>query len=143
ELAHEKLMAAERLISKCETETEFRVRLDLFLKGLATLFAEQSHLIKLFFYELERGFDGAENQYKVAFSGLFDSFIKFLKSAHEKKFIRETPDIRVTAAHLLGPLTSLAKSKNAAAKYLGVTLEDQEFRDALVKDLVSGIVRSS
>lgn len=142
-LAHEKLMAVERLVRKCETETEFRLRLDLFLNGMATLFADQSHLIKLFLYQLEQGFDGAEKQYEVAFSGLLKSFIKFLKNAQEKKFIRETTDIRVVVAHLLCPLTSIAKSKNSAAKYLGVTLEDREFRDALVKDLVSGIVRSS
>lgn len=142
-LAHEKLQAAERLLTKCETQTEFRIRLELFLSGLAMFFVEQPDLMKLFLYELEQGFDGAEKQFEVAYMGLLKRFIKYMEEAQKKNFIRDTKDIRTVTVYLLGPLTSLVRSRNSAAKYLGVTLEDQTFRDALIGDLVSGIIRSS
>jgi len=106
-------------------------------------FVEQPDLMKLFLYELEQGFDGAEKQFEVAYMGLLKRFIKYMEEAQKKNFIRDTKDIRTVTVYLLGPLTSLVRSRNSAAKYLGVTLEDQTFRDALIGDLVSGIIRSS
>jgi len=140
-LAHEKLQSAERLLGKCESVSEFRVRLELFLGGMASFFAEESKLLNLLFRELENEFEGAEKEFGVAYSGLLKSFTRFLKEAHAKGFTREMKDVRTIALQLLAPLTVLVRSKKSAAKYLNVSLDDPKFRAALVQDLVTATLR--
>ncbi len=140
-LAHGKLQRAERVLGKCASANEFRVRLELFLGEMAVFFAEESQILNLLFRELEKEFEGAEKEFGVAYSGLLKSFTRFLKEAHDKGFIREISDIRTVPLQLLSPLTALVRSKKSAAKYLNVSLDDPKFRAALVQDLVAATLR--
>lgn len=139
-MAHEKLVHARRHLFKFETQAEFQIRLELFIDELASFFAEQAPLIKLFLQQLEQGFDGAESEFEVAFSNVIECFEKFLDAGKQKGFISKTKDVHVTTVQLFGPLTALVKTRNSTFKYLGVSIEDKVFREKLVKSLVEGVV---
>jgi AcrR family transcriptional regulator len=139
-LAHDKLMRAKRFLHKFETQSEFKICLELFLNELALFFSEQATLIKLFLQQLEQGFDGAESEYNVAYSNVLKCLEKFLETGKKKGFVPKNQDARVTIIQLFGPLAALVQMRNSTSRHLGVSIEDKEFREKLVKSLVASAI---
>lgn len=63
-----------------------------------------------------------------------------METGKKKGFVPKNKDARVTIIQLFGPLAALVQMRNSTSRHLGVSIEDKEFREKLVKSLVASVI---
>ncbi len=123
----------KRLFILPETHAELKVNFTSLLDKLCDLYVENSESFRIFLNELESG--NADAEMTQSSLALWGSFVLYFDGSREKGLI-PPGDSRAITAVAMGTLINLIQNKYCAKKFNRVSLEDKEFRRALIDQIV-------
>lgn len=130
-----RLEAAQRILQAPTTLEECRVRFEMFIEDMIVWWLEQPNLCKIVQRESQMNFPIAKDVFENTFLKTFDTFIAFVKSGQQKKFLRADVDVPMVAGIIFGGLVSSMEKKDLSAKYFGMSMEDAEFRKKMKQQI--------
>ena len=106
EIAQNSLMMAERVLTTAGNETEFKVRLQMFLDQIFALFLDDRDTGLILMREFDRLHSPAEKIFRESFLKILNMLIDFFKQGQKAGVIAADRDPATLASLLFGCLTS-------------------------------------
>ncbi len=106
EIAQNSLMMAQRVLTTIENETEFKVRLRMFLDQLFALFLEDRDTGLILMREFDRTHSPAEDIFRDSFLKILKTLVDFFKEGQKRGVISADRDPSTLASLLFGCVTS-------------------------------------
>lgn len=129
EIAQNSLMMAQRVLTTAENETEFRVRLQMFLDGIFALFLEDRDTGLILMREFDRLHSPAEDIFRESFLKILNMLVDFFKLGQKTGVVAADRDPETLASLLFGCVTSQMRMDHFQEKaYKKSLLNPQEKR---------------
>jgi AcrR family transcriptional regulator len=106
EIAENSLMMAQRVLTTVENETEFRVRLQMFLDGIFALFLEDRDTGLILMREFDRVHSPAERIFRESFLKILEALVDFFRQGQKAGVVAADRDPATLASLLFGCVTS-------------------------------------
>ena len=135
----EKFSEMQNILNQVENHTDFKVRLTLFLKSYVDFYLKNSEVVSLYMDQLEREHPYAIKILPETFGKLWTGLLKFLQDSQSKKIVVAGVDCKVLAYLIITPVASSMRSKRSTQRYCQYKLNDQNFTDLLIGQLVDSV----
>jgi AcrR family transcriptional regulator len=106
EIAQNSLMMAERVLGPATNETEFKVRLHMFLDGIFALLLEDRDTGLILMREFDRLHSPAQDIFRESFLKILNMLVDFFKSGQKAGLVAPERDPFTLASLLFGCVTS-------------------------------------
>lgn len=106
EIAQSSLMMAQRVLAPATNETEFKVRLHMFLDGIFALLLEDRDTGLILMREFDRLHSPAEDIFRESFLKILNMLVDFFKSGQKAGLVAADRDPFTLASLLFGCVTS-------------------------------------
>lgn len=106
EIAQTSLQMAEKVLQPVQSETEFRLRLQMFLDGMFALFLEDRDTGLILIREYDRLHSPAEHIFRESFLKILKLIVGFFKDAQKAGLVAADRDPFTLASLLFGCVTS-------------------------------------
>ncbi len=119
----------EKVLQPAQNETEFRLRLEMFLDNIFQLFLEDRDTGLILMREFDRQHSPAEQTFKASFLKVLNSIVTYFSEAQKRKLVDETKDPFVLASLLFGCVISQMRMDHLQERtYKKTLLNAQEKR---------------
>lgn len=132
----------EDILSEPQSSEDVRKKLKVFLDLLSIFYIKHSNILRVYFQELEGGNSDAVDINNNTVGGVWDKLKTFLNQGIEKKFI-PAGNSQVISLCMMAPLSSLLQNKNCLDKLFDISLKDDQFRVALVDQIINNVSRET
>lgn len=139
EMEISKFQYMEKILSTPESHADLKLKISLFLEAYIDFYLTNQEVVSLYFEELERDHNLAKDIFSQTFGIIWNRLIAFLKEAQDCEILSPEIDASILAFQIMGPFFCLIRSKSTNYRNSQVTLEDQSFRSALIKQVVDSI----
>lgn len=139
EMISEKFDNIGNILSIVENEVDFKFRLTLFFKAYVEFYLENSEVVSLYFEQFEREHPYAIQIFPQTFGKLWNGLRDFFQQAQEKGIIDQSLDSKVLAYSLWTPVSASMRSKRSTHRACQYSLQDQQFIDLLIKQMIDSI----
>lgn len=129
----------EKLLTSPNSKEDLRVRLELFLTSYVDFYLKNPDVVSLYLEELERGHHQAMDILPETFGVIWKSLVRFLIEAQEQKLIGGKLDSKILAYQILAPVSHLMRSRKSSYVNSLFTLEDENFRQQIILQIVETI----
>lgn len=116
EIAQNSLQMARRVLQPANNETEFRLRLGMFLEELFQLFLEDRDTGLILIREYDRLHSPAEQVFRESFLAILNMLNEFFEHAQKKGLVAADRDPFTLASLLFGCVTSLMRMDHLQEK---------------------------
>lgn len=129
EIAQTSLQMTEKVLAPAANETEFRLRLQMFLDQIFQLFLEDRDTGLIFIREYDRQHSPAEDIFRQSFLRILNQIVGFFRHAQEKSLVDKDKDPFTLASLLFGCVISQMRMDHVQERwYKKSLLDDQEKR---------------
>lgn len=130
-----RLESAKRILQPPTTLEECRVRFEMFIEDMMVWWEEQPNLCKIIQRESHLSFPVAKDVFENSFLKIFETFVSFIKSGQQKKFIRADVDMWMIGGVIFGGLVSSMEKDELSTKYFGYSTKDAGFRKKMKEQI--------
>jgi AcrR family transcriptional regulator len=124
EISLSSVAMTENVLRPPDSETEFRVRLQMFLDGIFRLFLEDRDTGLILIREYDRRNSPAEQEFSKSFLKILNQIVAFFRHAQKSGVIDKTKDPFTLASLLLGCVTSQLRMDHLQQKNYKKSLRD-------------------
>jgi len=135
-----KLDYMRNLLGTASSETEFRLKLELFISELLAFYANDSATIRVFIFEVARGLPFGKDILKAKLGNIWNDLVHFFESAARNGFIHTTIEPKVVALSLIGMVHSVGSARLLNLKFDEVSLKDEAQRVSLAQKLTGFLI---
>ncbi len=129
----------EKILATPDSELDLKIKLNLFLESYVDFYLMNKDVVRLYFEELERDHEQAHNILPQTFGIIWNRLINFINEAQSAGLISKNIDAAILGFQIMGPFFCLIRSKSTNYRNSRITLEDQDFRATLIKQVVDSI----
>lgn len=134
------LSKIENILTEPQSNEDVRKKLKIFLDLLSVFYVKHSNILRVYFQELECGNTDAVDINGDTMGGVWKKVNAFISQSVEKKFIPEG-NSQVISLCMMSPLSGLLQNKNCLDELIGISLKDDQFRIALVDQIINNVAR--
>lgn len=135
----EKFEEIASILKTVKNEVDFQFRLTLFFKAYVEFYLKNSEVVSLYFDQFEREHPYAIQIFPQTYGKLWNGLLSFIQQAQEKDIIDQSLDSKVLAFSLWTPVSASMRSKRSTHRACQFSLEDQQFIDLLIKQIIDSI----
>jgi AcrR family transcriptional regulator len=129
EIAETSLAMTEKVLKPAENETEFRLRLEMFLDNIFQLFLEDRDSGLIVIREFDRQHSPAGETFKSSFLEVLNALVAYFSAAQKRKLVDPTKDPFTLASLLFGCVISQMRMDHLQERtYKKTLLNAQEKR---------------
>lgn len=127
------------ILSTPTSALDVNVKLSLFLKSYVDFYLENKEVVSLYLEELEKGHDLARKILSQTYGQVWDRLLLFIQESQQQKFINPEWDAKIVCFQVISPFFSLIRSRATNLRRTECSLDDIEFTDKLIKQIVCSI----
>lgn len=132
----------ENILTEPQNTDDVCKKLKIFLDMLSIFYVKYSNILRVYFQELECGNTDAVDINGDTMGGVWARLRNFVDQCIEKKLI-PAGNSQVIALCMLSPLSALLQNKNCLEDLIGISLKDDQFRIALVDQIIKNVVKKT
>lgn len=133
----ESLQKAERLLIKCNTIEELKLRIKLYSEEFLKDGIENSHMTKMICREIENANPLIQDIFENTFLKSYTLFSEFFIDAQSKGLINKTLNPHIVTSLFFHSLTTPLRVDHVASKYFKLTLKDPKYREEYINHIIS------
>lgn len=137
EFAEKRLQKLNIILTPSETIEEFKVKIKIFIDDFFNESFGDLEMNQLVCNEIEMMNPIMENMFSSTFLKIFQKLIEVINDGIEKKFIRADLDPETIGTIVFTTMSQSVRLNHIKTKYFKKNLEDKEYRNKFINDLVS------
>jgi len=134
-----KFSEIENILNDIENEVDFKLRITMFFRAYVEYYLQNSEVVSLYLDQLEREHPCTIKLLPHTFEKLWTALVTFIQLAKEKNIIDQSLDSKVLAFSLWTPVSASMRSKKSTSRACQYSLQDPNFLDLLIKQIVNSI----
>lgn len=135
-----KLDYMRNLLGTASSETEFRLKLELFISELLAFYANDCATIRILIFEIVRGLPFGKDILKAKLGNIWNDLVRFFESASQAGFIQKEIEPKVVALSLIGMVHSVGAARLLNLSFDEVSLKDESQRISLAQKLAGFLI---
>jgi AcrR family transcriptional regulator len=133
----ERLRQSEKILTKCSTIDELKIRVKLFADDFITEGMENTHITKMICREIEIENPLIQDIFQSTFLRTYNIFVDCLADAQTKGFIRSDVNPILLTSIFFNTLTNAIRNDHIGEKHFNRTLKRSEHKEELINNLIT------
>lgn len=133
----ERLRQSEKILTKCNTIDELKLRVKLFADDFITEGIENVHITKMICREIEIENPLIQDIFQSTFLKTYNIFVDCFADAQSKKLIRSDINPIIVTSIFFHTLTTAIRNDHIGEKHFNRTLKKKEHKEELINNLLT------
>jgi AcrR family transcriptional regulator len=141
QVGDEGLRIAERTLKPPVGGEELRLRLRMFVEEMIQLHLTKPMQMRILHRECDLQSSVAQEIFRNKFHPIFETLTRFIESARQNGFLKKDLNPAIAAMLLFGSILHPIKMQNQTRNFLGVSIQDVDFREQVIDHVVTLFLR--
>lgn len=138
--SQKRLEYMRNLLGDVTSETEFRLKIELFTSELLAFYANESSTVRILLFEIVRGLPFGKDIIKAKLGRIWNDLVTFFESAAQAGIIHTNIEPKVVALSLIGMVHSVGTARLLNLRFDEVSLKDEVQRMSLAQKLTGFLI---